>query len=41
MYKNMRQEWVFMAQGSEEDVLRGKVYWKILSDPFPTWEQNA
>jgi G3E family GTPase len=26
---------------SEEDVLRGKAYWKTLNDPFPTWEQNA
>lgn len=26
---------------SEEEVLRGKAYWKTLNDPFPTWEQNA
>jgi G3E family GTPase len=26
---------------SEEDLLRGKAYWKTLNDPFPTWEQNA
>jgi hypothetical protein len=24
---------------SEEDVLRGKVYWETLADPFPQWEQ--
>jgi hypothetical protein len=26
---------------SEEDVLRGKAYWKTLNDPFPTWKQNV
>jgi hypothetical protein len=24
---------------SEEEVLRGRVYWETLSDPFPQWEQ--
>ena len=24
---------------SEEDVLRGRVYWETLADPFPQWEQ--
>ena len=24
---------------SEEEVLRGKAYWKTLEDPFPAWEQ--
>jgi G3E family GTPase len=24
---------------SEEEVLRGRVYWQTLSDPFPPWEQ--
>ncbi len=26
---------------SEEDLLRGKAYWKTLPDPFPSWEQSA
>lgn len=23
---------------SEEELLRGKAYWKTLKDPFPAWE---
>ncbi|MEM7018705.1 MAG: zinc metallochaperone GTPase ZigA [Pseudomonadota bacterium] len=26
---------------NEEELLKGKNYWKTLSDPFPTWEQAA
>ena len=26
---------------SEEEVLRGRVYWATLNDPFPAWEQSA
>lgn len=26
---------------TEEEVLRGKAYWKSLDDPFPAWEQEA
>jgi len=26
---------------NEEDVLKGKAYWKTLNDPFPVWEQSA
>ncbi|MEM7540531.1 MAG: GTP-binding protein, partial [Pseudomonadota bacterium] len=26
---------------SEEEMLRGKTYWKTLRDPFPAWEQDA
>jgi len=26
---------------NENDVLKGKAYWRTLSDPFPEWEQNA
>ena len=24
---------------SEEEVLKGKVYWSTLDDPFPLWEE--
>ena len=24
---------------SEEELLRGRVYWETLSDPFPQWEE--
>ena len=26
---------------TEDEVLRGKAYWKTLNDPFPSWEQQA
>ena len=24
---------------NEEELLRGRVYWETLSDPFPQWEE--
>ena len=26
---------------SEEELLKGKEYWKTFADPFPAWERNA
>jgi hypothetical protein len=25
---------------SEEEVLRGRIYWQTLNDPFPAWDES-
>jgi hypothetical protein len=41
--QNLDQELMIRALDecllSEEDMLRGRVYWETLADPFPQWEQ--
>ena len=41
--QNLDQELMIRALDecllSEEDMMRGRVYWETLADPFPQWEQ--